>query len=273
MHMSHKNKASTGFKSIGAAGLAAATIISGLSFGSAAVAAPSEGSPATDQVQPRLIYAYAPTGTGVTATADSIDVYGTPNCGGDVAFCTLNAIGDSSQSNVIRDGAWPSWWLPGETHTVSFQTMATERGTSFTVYSIPTGLISVTRPQKISAITARVVSQDDDARSAVVSGTATPNARVTRGTQSAYASSTGAWTMTVGNLQPGKQTLTFTQVVDNVAQGTASVDVTIGDPTPVNPAAIVGQTGTSTPLERGADTAVEAVFKTSGSVSRPQGTV
>jgi len=44
-------------------------------------------------------------------------------------------------------------------------------------------------------------------------------------------------------------------------------------PQPVNPAAIVGQTGTSTPLERGADTAVEAVFKTSGSVSRPQGTV
>jgi hypothetical protein len=39
MHMSHKKRASTAFKSIGAAGLAAATIVSGLSFGAPAASA------------------------------------------------------------------------------------------------------------------------------------------------------------------------------------------------------------------------------------------
>ncbi len=39
MHMSHKKRASTAFKSMGAAGLAAATIVSGLSFGAPAASA------------------------------------------------------------------------------------------------------------------------------------------------------------------------------------------------------------------------------------------
>jgi len=48
MHMSHKKKASTAFKSIGAAGLAAATIVTGLSFGPlTAVASPSDAASIT----------------------------------------------------------------------------------------------------------------------------------------------------------------------------------------------------------------------------------
>jgi hypothetical protein len=55
MHMSHKKRASTAFKSIGAASLAAATIISGVSFGPAAYAASMTPSAAPGLTGPLVV--------------------------------------------------------------------------------------------------------------------------------------------------------------------------------------------------------------------------
>ncbi|WP_433931386.1 hypothetical protein [Curtobacterium flaccumfaciens] len=100
-----------------------------------------------------------------------------------------------------------------------------------------------------------------------MSGTATPNGTVTIGSKVANVNSSGNWSMTVEGLSEGANTLTAIQKVNNTEVDRKNVVVTI------NTAAIIGQDGAAVTLERGEDTSVEALFKTTGSVSRPQGKV
>lgn len=136
--------------------------------------------------------------------------------------------------------------------------------------------VSVTVTDGISA---RVTSQDDDARTAQVSGTATPNAAIrVGGVQVATAGSNGAWSATLSGLSIGTNTRTFTQYVNGSSVDSTSLTITIKDPG--LPDRIVGESGTSE-LVRGETGSVTATFtpkspvgKASGSAtfSAPRGT-
>lgn len=118
------------------------------------------------------------------------------------------------------------------------------------------------------ALDAKVESIDHAAKTAVISGTATPGATVSIGEQSVEADAeTGAWSVTVRDLDEGANELTVTQKVGDRTIDDKDLTVTI------NSAAISGQDGAPVTLERDGDTSVEALFKTNGSISRPQGTV
>ncbi|MCS5466191.1 Ig-like domain-containing protein [Curtobacterium flaccumfaciens pv. betae] len=137
-----------------------------------------------------------------------------------------------------------------------------------------TGLALTTDPTQASrladlqqSLVANVSSVDHAAKSAVVSGTATPGGKVTIGSQTVDVNASGAWSMTVTDLAEGANTLIAIQTVNNVEIDRKNVVVTI------NNAAIIGQDGAAVALERGETTSVESLFKTDGSVSRPQGKV
>ncbi|MCS5494409.1 Ig-like domain-containing protein [Curtobacterium flaccumfaciens] len=116
-------------------------------------------------------------------------------------------------------------------------------------------------------MTASVTSTNHAAKTAVVSGTATPNGTVTIGSKVANVNSSGNWSMTVEGLSEGANTLTAIQKVNNTEVDRKNVVVTI------NTAAIIGQDGAAVTLERGEDTSVEALFETSGNISYPQGKI
>ncbi|WP_248704959.1 hypothetical protein, partial [Curtobacterium sp. MWU13-2055] len=199
--MSSKKRATTALKSFGAAGLAVATIVSGLSFGPAAASAvPGTSSPG-NQIDAFTVT--PPTNYGArNLDAGGFTVYGTPNCQGDVYQCDLVV---SLSSNPHHTGSWIGsngsrynyWgWAAGETKTVYFFTGGnTPMGDP--VFSASRS-IQVTRPLTNVALTAKVDSVDNIAKSAVVSGTATKGAKVSIGSQETTANaSTGAWSLTV----------------------------------------------------------------------------
>ncbi|MBT1682854.1 hypothetical protein [Curtobacterium flaccumfaciens] len=117
-------------------------------------------------------------------------------------------------------------------------------------------------------LVARITSIDHAAKTAVISGTATPGATVKIGEKSVEADAeTGAWSITVEDLESGKNTLHVVQEIDDKEHDSKDVDVTVND------AAITGQDGAAVTLERDQVTSVESQFKTNGSISRPQGKV
>ncbi|WP_148058317.1 hypothetical protein [Curtobacterium sp. PhB78] len=89
--------------------------------------------------------------------------------------------------------------------------------------------IQVTRPLS-TALTAKVDSVDHIAKTATVSGKATPGAKVSIGSQETTANaSTGAWTLTVTGLKNGANSLTAIQKVNNTEIDRQTLTVNIQD--------------------------------------------
>ncbi|MBF4606168.1 hypothetical protein [Curtobacterium sp. VKM Ac-1393] len=117
-------------------------------------------------------------------------------------------------------------------------------------------------------LVANVASINHAGKSAVVSGTATPGAKITIGDKSVDANEeTGAWSITVDGLERGSNTVHVVQSIDGKEHDAKDLTVVIND------AAITGQDGPAVTLERGDVTSVQSLFKTNGVISRPSGTV
>ena len=318
MHMSHKKRASTALKSMGAAGLAAATIVSGLSFGAPAVASSSQtqaaptaaNSDTAGRLQGRFVLQYR----------DGVAVYygaNAPKAAGDgrlsyqqttvskaaaeAATWTFPAFGTTGEVRGTGSASDVCLTMSEEVNTLvnykcdgrasqnlrwlniggkrGLGPVSWSRSLMVTSDSIGNRLIvsqfstynAIVVTDLLTPVTtglvATVSSINHAAKSAVVSGTATPNGTVAINGQVANVNASGAWSMTVTGLAEGANTLTAIQTVNNTEVDRKNVVVTIND------AAIVGQDGAAVALERGEDTQVEALFKTNGSVSRPQGKV
>ncbi len=141
-------------------------------------------------------------------------------------------------------------------------------GTSSTNDFRAQGSTTTTVGTSVVDLVANVGSIDHAGKTAVISGTATPGATITIGDKSVEADAeTGAWSITVDDLDRGTNPLHIVQEIDGEEHDSKDLDVVIND------AAISGQDGTAVTLERGEVTSVESLFKTNGSISRPQGKV
>ncbi|WXF91690.1 hypothetical protein WDV91_02690 [Curtobacterium flaccumfaciens pv. flaccumfaciens] len=291
--MSHKKRASFALKSMGAAGLAAATIVSGLSFGAApATAATSTVKLVTEsggQWWSFRVGATTPSPVGnyssesaARAGADSLNVVESGNsfelrttrglCVYTTSMPTTERGAYAIHASTTQCGTAAARWTADSSGRISnshgvlgrvqYDTYSrintfTNGGSGFTFGDIAN--------RNNQTLTADVTSVNHVAKSALVSGTATPNGTVTIGSKVANVNSSGNWSMTVEGLSEGANTLTAIQKVNNTEVDRKNVVVTI------NTAAIIGQDGAAVTLERGEDTSVEALFKTTGSVSRPPG--
>jgi len=132
-------------------------------------------------------------------------------------------------------------------------------GTSSTNDFRAQGSTSTTVGTSVVALTAEVASVDDDARSAVVSGTATPGAEISIGDETAKAdATTGAWSITVGDLEVGDNALVVIQKINDreidrktvtatVEGRTELAPITLSGPTSVTPGRSNTFTGTAEP--------------------------
>ncbi|WP_419766684.1 Ig-like domain-containing protein [Curtobacterium flaccumfaciens] len=141
-------------------------------------------------------------------------------------------------------------------------------GTSSKGDFLAEGTTTTTIETNVVDLVANIASIDHAGKTAVISGTATPGATITIGDKRVEADAeTGAWSITVDDLDRGTNPLHIVQEIDGEEHDSKDLDVVIND------AAISGQDGTAVTLERGEVTSVESLFKTNGSISRPQGKV
>ncbi len=201
---------------------------------------------------------------------------------------SVSSVDNGGRSAVLRGTA-----TPGADVKVSGSKIATADSSgswSGTVSGLRTGVNDLTVVQRIygkdqnrtsvsvtvtSAISARLLTQDDDAKTAAIAGSATPGAAIRLGgTQVATASSGGSWTATVSGLSVGGNSRTFEQYVNGSFVDSTSVSITIADPSepdPGLPDRIVGDTG-ATDLIRGETGSVTATFTPKSPVGKPSGT-
>ncbi|WP_267423491.1 MULTISPECIES: Ig-like domain-containing protein [unclassified Curtobacterium] len=141
-------------------------------------------------------------------------------------------------------------------------------GTSSTNDFRAQGSTTTTVGTSVVDLVANIGSIDHAGKTAVISGSATPGATITIGDKSVEADAeTGAWSITVDDLDRGTNPLHVVQEIDGEEHDSKDLEVVINDAT------ISGQDGTAITLERGEVTSVESLFKTNGSISRPQGKV
>jgi hypothetical protein len=273
--MSHKKRASFALKSMGAAGLVAATIASGLSFGPAAVAADSP--PKTADSVGRSIginarYALTPTNYGVSGIDENgFTLYGTPRVTADSPRPPIEAQGIiNGRRYGMKYTQWPAGVRPGDSVSVVFATLAfSSAGTGETETSDGSSPITITRPGTASAaLNASVTQVNNIAKSAVISGTATPNGTVTIGSKVANVSSSGAWSMTVTGLANGVNDLVAIQKIDGTEYDRKTVTATI-----VEGGTLVGIDQGPIELERGESTQVPFVLENREAREAAKGTV
>jgi hypothetical protein len=114
-------------------------------------------------------------------------------------------------------------------------------GTSSTNDFRAQGSTSTTVGTSVVALTAEVSSVDDDARSAVVSGTATPGADISIGDETAKAdATTGAWSITVGDLEVGDNALVVIQKINDREIDRKTVTATVEGRTELAPIRLSG---------------------------------
>lgn len=280
MHMSHKKRASTALKSMGAAGLAAATIVSGLSFGSAAFGASPTSSlspnDAARVVGPFVqqnrssgdnawVAVRAPVENQIptrswtssySSASNSAGIYSFPAPGtsgpirgvGSSSNLCLQADGTVEHSRVYArscDGSAAQNWT---WTTVSNQFV---RGDALrpSNSSLTIGAADRTADSKhvvtqltasdwadttnrtglsdFIALEALVEQTINTEKSAVISGTAAPGAKVSIGEQSADVGTDGKWSMTVTGLSLGKNDLIVIQKVGGIEYDRKTVSPTI----------------------------------------------
>ena len=280
MHMSHKKRASTALKSMGAAGLVAATIVSGLSFGSAAFAASptSSLSPnAADRVVGPFVQQNRGSGdqawvavrapvinqipvfswtSSYSSASNSAGIYSFPAPG---TSGPIRGVGSSSNLCLQADGttvtslvyarscdssAAQNWtWTRVTNQYVSGDALRP----SSSSYTIGAGdpnpgsayaraqladsswadTINRTGLRDFIALEADVERTINGEKSAVISGTAAPGAKVSIGEQSADVGTDGKWSMTVTGLSLGKNDLIVIQKVGGTEYDRKTVSPTI----------------------------------------------
>ncbi|KTR51550.1 MULTISPECIES: hypothetical protein [Curtobacterium] len=234
-----------------------------------------------DDAQTRqLAFPGTPRDVRVETDADGYVVFGTPNCSGVGLYECRSAIAsgsDASHSPVIntRNGyriSWPSSWREGETRHVGYL-FSVARDWIAWWYSpnARVDLGQVTRPYAPRALTASVASKDDAARTARVTGTATPGASIRiSGSPVATADQSGNWSYRLTGLSVGGNSRTFQQYVDGSYKDQKTVSVTIVDP--VQPDQITGDRGSAT-LERGKTTTVYSTYTPKRAFTTPSGRI
>ncbi|MBT1624256.1 hypothetical protein KK101_16295 [Curtobacterium flaccumfaciens pv. oortii] len=126
-----------------------------------------------------------------------------------------------------------------------------------------------TRIRTATALDATVDKVNNIAKSAEISGTATPGATIKVGDQEVTAdSTTGAWSMTVEGLEAGDNTVKVVQVVDGKDAGDKDLSVTI-----VDGGTVIPETTTGVTLPRDADTLVPVTVKTTEDRRNIDGTI
>ncbi|MBT1669855.1 hypothetical protein KK092_10710 [Curtobacterium flaccumfaciens pv. flaccumfaciens] len=115
---------------------------------------------------------------------------------------------------------------------------------------------------------AAVTGVDNIAKSAVISGTATPGAKVSIGNKEADVNSAGAWSMTVTGLNNGVNKLTAIQKIGGAEHDRKPVDVTI-----VEGGTFVGVDQGPIDLERGASKQVPLIVQNNEARANTTGTV
>lgn len=215
----------------------------------------------------------APRDVRVSARENGMYIYATPVCSGYStcrSWVRIPSVGIDMKDVATNNGIlvpWPSSWREGETIASGYVHSYARNVFGYAWYSTATTPLGpITRPYAVRPITARLVSQDDSARSASISGTATPNASIRRnGTVVATATASGTWSAVVRGLNEGKNTLTFQQYVDNTYQNQAVVEVTFA-PRQL----ITGVNGTTTTLPAGATTTVFGSLRATAEVTTPK---
>jgi hypothetical protein len=251
--MSHKKKASTAFKSIGAAGLVAATMISGLAFGpSASQAAPSSTNAGTVQLilKNGSEYTYfkgrggeagthaATTSSLAAAKADATNLRvlkGTNGSFGleyaDYGWCLRASFGIIFEGNScgtpftysdgkIRLNGSGLGAIRSMSGSPAYAGIGVGNG-DYEYVGDP-GPITTTR-----GLTVNLSRVNNVAKTAVVSGTATPKGTVTIGSKTVNVADNGSWSMTVEGLRAGEQTLTAKQRFNNADVDSKDLKVTI----------------------------------------------
>jgi hypothetical protein len=221
----------------------------------------------------RLILKVSPP-TGVSLRSDHLGLTttGTPRC--NVSNCRL-LIATSDRPLLtaydevpVGTSPWPSWWAEGTTRTLYFHSWG--RGWGWTKTHWNTSY-RVTRPVT-TPLTARIASQDDAARSAVIAGTATTGARVEIGGRSTPVSTTGTWSLRVDGLSVGTNRLTAVQKIGTTQLG-ASVTVTVTIAPQVTPGLVRQVDASPQELARGDDTAVAVAVEFTERTRSAPGTV
>jgi hypothetical protein len=297
MHMSHKKRASTAFKSIGAAGLAAATIVSGLTFGAPAaraVEAHSGGALKLVLQSGTTYYAYRAkpqsyygsytslaaaeaAATPLTAkknTDGTYKLYGPDGCLIDAYDQT-----DSTRQRFLKPGincgsfslrSDGTVYLTGYFSSGVLGRITTGAATRGIGYGNPGWKAAGdwSAMQETSSLSASVTRTNNIARTAVVGGSATPNGTVTIGSKTVNVSSGGTWSMTVDGLSVGSQTLTAKQRFNNADVDSKNVTVTI-----VEGGTVVGVDQGPVNLERGESTQLPMIVQNNESRANWNGTV
>jgi hypothetical protein len=263
---------------MGAAGLAAATIVSGLSFGPAAVAA-TDSAPSDKQTKSSIginaRYALPPTGVRVTSVDDnSFTISATAQYTSDYSssrypVTIIQTLGSPNNAGFADRPIQFYSWARGETKTVyAFTKADTNVGPDYSERStmVP---IQVTRPgQATSPMTAQVTKVNNIAKTAEVSGRATPNGTVTIGSKVANVNSSGNWSMIVEGLSVGANSLVATQRFNNARVDEKTVTATI-----VEGGTLVGVDQGPIELERGESTPVPFVVENREARTNTDGTV
>ncbi|QCR42515.1 hypothetical protein C1N91_02105 [Curtobacterium sp. SGAir0471] len=233
---------------------------------------------ATDPEQSRqLAYPHLPTGVRVEAKQSGLVVTANPVCTGLVWGCK-SIIHSSGRVFDLVDTTngytvpWPSDWREGESRDAGAVYSAAKDWVSWWWNSRqPAALGSVTRPYSARSLTATVVSKDDAARTARVTGTATPKASIRiGGSEVTTADQSGNWSYTVTGLSVGANSRTFQQYIDGSYKDQKALSVTIVDP--VQPDQITGDRGSAT-LERGKATTVYSTYTPKRAFTTPSGRV
>lgn len=306
MHMSHKKRASTVLKSMGAAGLAAATIVSGLSFGAPAATASvgagtleNLGSTAivwksgsqfqTINYDGRIVTKSSYEAAAREATSPfQVDVLretgeafrlrskwngkclAAEYWGGSRAD-RLVAVGSCSSTETLfrikSNSRLHNPSLNQDVGPVRYNSSTGRYSLGFgSGYEFPQikELIEAAR-QDLAASVSKV---NNIAKSAVISGTATPGAKVSIGSQEVEVNPSGAWSMTVTGLAAGKNDLMVIQKIDGTEHDQKTVSPEI-----VEGGTLVGVDQGPIELERGESTQVPFVVENRESRTDAEGTV
>ncbi len=217
----------------------------------------------TPAKQPRGSFGL-PVNVSVSTNETGMYVYATPVCYGAWKSCrswfTIPGWGIDVKDVTTTGGyfvRWPSNWREGQSVTTGSVASYGRNLFGFGYYGSSTSLGTITRPYAARAITARLTSQNDQARTATIGGTATPNAEIKRnGIVVDRADQWGSWSATIRDLPIGTSTLSFDQYIDGRYRDRASVTVTIAgevvpakvtEPASVQPGAVNTIKGTATP--------------------------
>ncbi|WP_185002637.1 MULTISPECIES: Ig-like domain-containing protein [unclassified Curtobacterium] len=308
--MSSKKRATTALKSFGAAGLAAATIVSGLSFGPAAATASAPASPgitaagseSTNSVSYTPVWKYGSQFAAIVNEESTayVRAFGTK---AEAERASRSFVYDAQSKRFTSQGRCMGLWglgtgsggtvfavggLHGYYCDITFPNgrMTFHDGTGAEyrvqgprvhygglVLALTTGAGIPTETEtpndSVRALDATVGAVDNIAKTAVVSGKATPGAKVSIGSQETTAdSSDGSWSITVTGLKNGANELTAIQKVNGTEVDRKTVTATI-----VEGGTLVPGTTDPVNLERGATTDVPFTVKNNETRSDMVGTV